>query len=80
MKISNGSFGGRTKFSVGDVVSWTFIGKRLTGVISSLKESMTGGRKVIYAHIFCFEDKQNCEVLTLNLKTLSKSDSNQQEN
>jgi hypothetical protein len=80
MKISNDSFGGRTKFSVGDVVCWTKIGKKLTGVISSLRNSIIGGRKVVYADIFCFESNKNCEVLTINLKMLSKSDSNQQEN
>tara|TARA_R110002020_G_scaffold454391_2_gene669804 strand:- start:651 stop:893 length:243 start_codon:yes stop_codon:yes gene_type:complete len=80
MKISNDSFGGRSNFSVGDVVYWTYIGKKLTGVISNLRNTIVGGRKVVYADIFCFESCQNCEVLTLNLKVLSKSDSNQHEN
>jgi len=80
MKVSNESLGGRTNFSVGDVVCWTTIGKKMTGVISQLRESEVGGRKVVFADIYCFENKINCEVLTLNLKILSKSDTNQQEN
>mgnify|MGYP003668332333 CR=1 FL=1 len=80
MKVSNESFGGRTNFNIGDVVCWTIIGKKLTGVVSRLRETQAGGRKVVFADIYCFENKVNCEVLTLNLKILSKSDTNQQEN
>lgn len=80
MKISNDSFGANGKFGVGDVVCWTIIGSKLTGVISQLREAQVGGRKVLYADVYCFENRTNCEVLTLNLKLLSKSDTNQQEN
>ena len=80
MKISNDSFGGRTSFEVGDVVCWTNIGKKLTGVISGVRPAHLGGRKVMYADIYCFETKVNCEIITLNLKLLSKSDSISQEN
>ena len=80
MKVASGSFGGRLKFSVGDVVCWTTIGNKLTGVVSRVRETDIGGRKVMFAGIYCFENKLNCEVLTLNLKLLSKSGTNLQEN
>ena len=80
MKVSNDSFGGRSKFNIGDIVCWTKIGEKMTGVVSSLRDSVIGGRKVTYADVFCFENKINCEVLTLNLKILSKSVTNEQEN
>ena len=80
MKLFNDSFGGRTNFNVGDVVCWSVIGGKMTGVVSRLRETAVGGRKVVYADVYCFENKINCEVLTLNLKLLSKSDTNQQEN
>ena len=80
MNITNDSFGSRGKFSVGDVVCWTTIGNKLTGVISQLRETYVGGRKVLYADVYCFEKRINCDVLTLNLNLLSKSDTNQQEN
>tara|TARA_R110002020_G_scaffold141227_2_gene312866 strand:- start:379 stop:621 length:243 start_codon:yes stop_codon:yes gene_type:complete len=80
MKISSDSFGSRSGFSVGDVVCWTNIGKKMTGVISSLKTMPVGGRNVIFASVYCFETKLNCDVISLNLKILSKSDANQQEN
>jgi hypothetical protein len=80
MKVASDSFGGRLKFNVGDVVCWTNIGKKMTGVVSGLKDTLVGGRKVVFANIYCFETKQNCDVITLNLKMLSKSDCNQPEN
>ena len=80
MKVSSESFGSRSNFDIGDVVCWTVIGRKLTGVVSQLRESDVGGLKFVYADIYCFEDRTNCEVLTLNLKILSKSDTNQQEN
>ena len=80
MEVSSDSFGGRTNFNVGDIVCWTVIGEKLTGVVSQLREAIAGGRKVVFADVYCFENKINCEVLTLNLKLLAKNDSIQQEN
>ena len=45
MKISNDSFGANGKFGVGDVVCWTIIGSKLTGVISQFREAQVGGVK-----------------------------------
>ena len=80
MEISNQSFGKLGRFEVGDVVAWSEINKSRSGVISELYHSSLGGRDVSYAKVFCFESKQNREVLCLNLKILSKSDVTEQEN
>ena len=80
MEISNKSFGGLTSFNVGDVVLWTEIGRKNTGLVSKLYNSQIGGRKVSFAKVFCFERNQNCDILCLNLKLLSKSDAKEQEN
>jgi hypothetical protein len=80
MKISNKSFGGLARFNVGDVVLWSEIGRKNTGLVSKLYSSKVGGRKVSFAKVFCFERSQNCDILCLNLKLLSKSDVKEQEN
>ena len=68
MKISSGSFGGTTPLKVGDLVFWSEIGKNHTGIISELSEHDRSGRPVTYAKVFCFENQQNCEILSLTLK------------
>jgi hypothetical protein len=80
MEISNKSFGGLTNFNIGDMVLWSEIGKKSTGLVSKLYNSKVGGRKVSFAKVFCFERNQNCNILCLNLKLLSKSDVKEQEN
>ena len=80
MNINNDCFGGSLKFNVGDVVCWTNIGKKMTGVISGIENKLVGGRIVAFASIYCFETKSNCDVISLNLKIVSKSDAIQQEN
>ena len=80
MKINNDCFGGSSNFNVGDAVCWTNIGNKMTGVISGLKSVLVGGREVAFASIYCFETKSNCDVISLNLKIVSKSDGNQPEN
>ena len=80
MKTSNDSFGGTTTLKVGDMVFWSEIGRKHTGIISSMYEYEVGGRSVMYARVFCFEKEQNCEILSLTLKLLSKKDSITEEN
>ena len=80
MIIFNDSFGGRSSFEVGDVVLWSKIGNKYTGVISKLYKRNIAGRNVSFAKIFCFKDRSNCDILCLNLKLLSKIDSNTEEN
>jgi hypothetical protein len=80
MEVSNKSFGGLTNFIVGDIVLWSEIGKKNSGLVAGLYNSNIGGRKVSFAKIFCFEKNQNCDILCLNLKLLSKGDIKEQEN
>ena len=74
MNILNESFGGLTGIKVGDVVCWSKLGRDFTGVVSSLMYQNGGGRKVVFAIVFCFETQQSATVLSLNLKRISKND------
>ena len=68
------TFGNLKDFSVGDVVLWSKLDKKMTGVISDLRLVLEGGRQVAYADVFCFEKEQKHNVLCLNLKIISKND------
>jgi hypothetical protein len=68
------TFGNLEDFSIGDVVLWSKLGHKQTGVISGLRLVFEGGRQVAHADVFCFEKEQRHDVLCLNLKIISKSD------
>tara|TARA_B100000900_G_scaffold360151_2_gene332059 strand:+ start:715 stop:939 length:225 start_codon:yes stop_codon:yes gene_type:complete len=68
------TFGNLNDFSVGDVVLWSKLGRKMTGVISELHLVFEGGREVAHADVFCFEKEQKHDVLCLNLKIISKND------
>ena len=70
----NKSFGNLDDFSIGDVVLWSKLNKKMTGVISGLRFVHEGGRKVAHADVFCFEKEQKYDVLCLNLKIITKND------
>jgi len=74
MEISNKSFGGLCGIEVGDIVCWTKLSQEYSGVVSHLLFQNGGGRKVVYAIVFCFETQKNSTVLCLNLKRISKND------
>jgi len=80
LKIDGKSFGKINKFNVGDVVTWTNLDRRETGVISSMYFSMVGGRNVAFARIFNFRDRIEYDIICLNLKLISKSSSAGEEN
>ena len=68
------TFGNLEDFSIGDVVLWSKLGHKQTGVISDLRLVFEGGRQVAHADVFCFEKEQRHDVLCLNLKIISKSE------
>jgi hypothetical protein len=74
LNILNESFGSLTRIKTGDLVCWSKFSQDFTGVVSSLIYQNDGGRKVVFAIIFCFETQQSATVLALNLKKISKND------
>tara|TARA_Y100000593_G_C4070740_1_gene219006 strand:- start:46 stop:270 length:225 start_codon:yes stop_codon:yes gene_type:complete len=70
----NNSFGILDNFAVGDVVLWSKLGLKLTGVISDLRLEFEGGREVAHADVFCFENQKKHDVLCINLKIITKTD------
>lgn len=80
LEIDNKSFGKINKFNVGDIVAWSNIGRKDSGVISDIYFSVVGGRDVAFAKIYGFRDKLEHVILCLNLKLVSKSNSEVEEN
>ena len=70
----NNSFGILDNFAIGDVVLWSKLGKKMTGVISDLRLVMQGGREVAHADVFCFENQKKHDVLCINLKIITKTE------
>ncbi len=68
------SFGILDDFAIGDVVLWSKLGIKMTGVISDLRLLEEGGRKVAHADVFCFENQQKHDVLCINLKVITKTE------
>ncbi len=73
-RAMSNSFGVIDNFSVGDVVLWSRLGLKKTGVISDLRLVMQGGREVAHADVFCFENQKKHDVLCINLKIITKTD------
>ena len=61
----NSSFGAIDDLAIGDVVLWSKLGLKLTGVISDLRLVMQGGREVAHADVFCFENQKKLDILEL---------------
>ena len=80
MQISSKPFGARYNFKPGDVVCWSDLRKKRTGLVSKIFEAQLGGREVSFASVFCFEDQRNYDMLYLSLKLLSSSDVSSAEN
>jgi len=74
LKDMNKSFGVTDGFAIGDVVLWSKLGMKMTGVISDLKLVTQGGREVAHADVFCFENQKKHDVLCINLKIITKTD------
>ena len=68
------SFGILDDFAIGDVVLWSKLGTKMTGVISDLKLVAEGGRDVAHADVFCFENQKKHDVLCINLKIITKTE------
>ena len=68
------SFGILDDFAIGDVVLWSKLGQKMTGVVSSLQFVTEGGRDVAHADVFCFENQQKHDVLCINLKVITKTE------
>ena len=69
----NNSFGILDNFAIGDVVLWSKLGKKMTGVISDLRLVMQGGREVAHADVFCFENQKKHDVICINIKIITKT-------
>ena len=67
-------FGKLEDFKVGDVVLWSNLDGKMTGVVSDLQYAFRGGRDVGVATVFCFENQKKHEVLAINLKILTKNE------
>ncbi len=80
MRIKKQFFGDHRKFKIGDIVSWTKIGEKGSGVVSNLEFTSMGGRRVAYATVFCFERRSSQHVLCINLKLMTKNASSGVEN
>ena len=80
LKTKGTSFGRIDKFSVGDIVGWSIMGSEDSGVISDIFLKEVGGRQVAFAKVYGFKDKQSRIIICLNLRLLSKSDSESTEN
>tara|TARA_R110000824_G_scaffold320595_2_gene507566 strand:- start:828 stop:1070 length:243 start_codon:yes stop_codon:yes gene_type:complete len=74
MAVRGQSFGKISNFGAGDLVSWTRLDSKHTGIVSDLYFSTAGTRKVAFAKIFCFEDEENHDILCINLKIVSEND------
>jgi len=74
LRAMNSSFGAIDDLAIGDVVLWSKLGLKLTGVISDLRLVMQGGREVAHADVFCFENQKKHDVLCINLKVITKTD------
>tara|TARA_R110000824_G_scaffold124342_2_gene282756 strand:- start:123 stop:365 length:243 start_codon:yes stop_codon:yes gene_type:complete len=80
VKTNSTSFGERCVFEAGDLVSWTYKRKRLSGVVEKVYFSQMGGREVALASVFEFSESKKHDVITLNLKKLHKTVVNEVEN
>ena len=73
MRKEEPSFGKISNFKAGDIVCWSNLDSKHSGIISDLFFTPIGVRKVAYAKIFCFEDEKSHEILCLNLKIVSEN-------
>jgi len=80
VKVYSESFGESSSIEVGDMVYWTKLGLKYTGVISAKLFSARGGRQIVHATVFCFETQKNENVLAINLKRITKNDEEAIEN
>ena len=80
MKIDFFSFGRKGDFEVGDLVGWSKMRKKHSGVVEKVYTKHQGGREVAFATVFEFSESKKHEVLCLNLKKLHKTVVNEVEN
>ena len=69
---SSDSFGKTDDFSVGDLVCWSRLGEKLSGLIRSLKLIHEGGRNVAYAEVIPLGSSKIEQICCLSLEKLTK--------
>jgi|TARA_R110000796_G_C14382784_1_gene415428 hypothetical protein len=71
--IASDSFGKIDGFSVGDLVRWSRLEDKKTGIIRSLKLEYEGGRNVAYADIILLGTSKTEQICCLVLEKIAKS-------
>ncbi len=69
---SSDSFGKTDDFSVGDLVYWSKLGEKLSGLVRNLKLIHEGGRKVAYAEVIPLGSAKTEQICCLSLEKLTK--------
>ena len=69
---SSDSFGKTDDFSVGDLVFWSKLGEKLSGLIRNLKLIHEGGRNVAYAEVIPLGSVKTEQICCLSLEKLTK--------
>ena len=72
MKPSD-SFGKTDDFSVGDLVCWSKLGEKLSGLVRNLKLIHEGGRNVAYAEVILLGSSKTEQICCLSLEKLANS-------
>ena len=69
---SSDSFGKTDDFSVGDLVYWSKLGEKLSGLVRTLKLIHEGGRNVAYAEVIPLGSSKTEQICCLSLEKLTK--------
>ena len=70
--LTSDSFGKTDDFSVGDLVYWSKLGEKLSGLVRNLKLIHEGGRKVAYAEVILLGSSKTEQICCLSLEKLTK--------
>ena len=71
--IASDSFGKIDGFSVGDLVRWSRLEDKKTGIIRSLKLKYEGGRNVAYADIILLGTSKTEQICCIVLEKIAQS-------
>tara|TARA_R110002095_G_scaffold195182_1_gene173700 strand:+ start:148 stop:378 length:231 start_codon:yes stop_codon:yes gene_type:complete len=71
--IASDSFGKIDGFSVGDLVRWSRLEDKKTGIIRSLKLEYEGGRNVAYADIILLGTSKTEQICCIVLEKIAQS-------
>ena len=70
--LTSDSFGKTDDFSVGDLVYWSKLGEKLSGLVRTLKLIHEGGRNVAYAEVIPLGSSKTEQICCLSLEKLTK--------